>query len=155
MQNAEFVIKTDHKPLKFLLESPMPNRKIQLWALSMAGYNCRIENIQGTTNICADLLSKHPDNVGLEKVRYEQDVSLNVNDNSYQVNVLDSTNFDPKAYASCELIQEDSLQKPESLDLKDFEMYTKQYKDDDQMTLRSQVENGSNPGRNNQRHIIL
>ena len=85
--NAEFVIKTDHKSLKYLLESPMPNRKIHLWALSMAGYNCRIENIQGTTKTCADLLSKHADNVGLEKVRYEQDVSLDVNDNSYQVNV--------------------------------------------------------------------
>ena len=96
LHNAEFVIKTDHKPLKYLLESPMQNRKIQLWALSMAGYNCRIEYIQGTTNTCADLLSRHPDNVGLEKERDEQDVSLDVNDNSYQVNVLDSTNFDPK-----------------------------------------------------------
>ena len=76
LHNAEFVIKTDHKPLKYLLESPMQKRKIQLWALSMAGYNCRNEYIQGTTNTCADLLSKHQDNVGLEKVRDEQDESM-------------------------------------------------------------------------------
>lgn len=30
LHDAEFVIKTDHKPLKYLLESPMQNRKIQL-----------------------------------------------------------------------------------------------------------------------------
>ena len=29
----------------------------------MAGYNCSIEYIAGTTNTCADLLSRHPDNV--------------------------------------------------------------------------------------------
>ena len=27
---AQFIIKTDHKPLKYLLESPMQNKKIQL-----------------------------------------------------------------------------------------------------------------------------
>ena len=121
----------------------------------MAGYNCRIEYIQGTTNTCADLLSRHPDNVGLEKERDEQDVSLDVNDNSYQVNVLDSTNFDPNSYASCELPHEDSLQKPETLDLKDFDMYNEQSKDDDLMTLKSQVENGGDPGKNNQRHYLI
>ena len=95
-------------------------------------------------------MSRHPDNVRLEKVRDEHNVSLDINDNSYQVNVLDSTNFDPKAYASCELPQEDSLQKPEKLDLKDFDMYTEQSKDDDLMTLRSEGDNGGDPGRNKQ-----
>ena len=61
LHNAQFVIKTDHKPLKYLLESPMQNKKIQLWALNMAVYNCSIEYIAGTTNACADLLSRHPD----------------------------------------------------------------------------------------------
>ena len=36
LHNAQFVIRTDHKPLKFLLESPMQNKKIQLWALSIS-----------------------------------------------------------------------------------------------------------------------
>ena len=155
LHDAEFVIKTDHKPLKYLLESPMQNRKIQLWALSMAGYNCRIEYIRGSTNTCADLLSRHPDNVGLEKERNEDDVSLDVNDNAYQVNVLDSSNFDPKAYASCELPQTDSLKKPETSDLKDFDMYIEQSKDDDLMSLRSQIENGGGPVKTSQRHYLI
>ena len=49
------VIKTGQKSLKYLLESRLQNRNIQLWALRMAGYNCKIENIEGTTNTCADL----------------------------------------------------------------------------------------------------
>ena len=43
LHGAQFVIKTDHKPLICLLGSPMQNKKIQLWALSMAGNNCTIE----------------------------------------------------------------------------------------------------------------
>ena len=60
LHGARFFIKTDHKPQEYLLESPMQNKKIQLWALSMAGYNCTIEYIAGTENTCADLLSGKP-----------------------------------------------------------------------------------------------
>ena len=60
LHNAEFIIRTDHKPLKYLLESPMQNKKIQLWALGISGYNCKIEYIAGPENTCADLLSRLP-----------------------------------------------------------------------------------------------
>ena len=104
LHNSQFVIRTDHKPLKYLLESPMQNKKIQLWALSMSGYNCTIEYITGTTNTCADLLSRHPDNV--RKTSDDQDCEevedqtvLDVNDNLYEINVLDSTQFEQKSFA--------------------------------------------------------
>ena len=108
LHNAQFVIRTDHKPLKYLLESPMQNKKIQLWALSMSGYNCSIEYIAGSTNSCADLLSRHPDNVQKasdiqNSKEVEDQTVLDVNDNLYEVNVLDSNQFDPKTFASCEL----------------------------------------------------
>ena len=85
--NAQFVIKTDHKPLKYLLKSPMQNKKIQMWASSMSGYNCSIEYIEGTTNTCADLLSRHPDKVNEtqnseEEVELDQTV-LDVNNNLF------------------------------------------------------------------------
>ena len=60
LHGAEFIIKTDHKPLKYLLESPMQNKKVQLWALGISGYNCKIEYISGAQNTCADLLSRSP-----------------------------------------------------------------------------------------------
>ena len=47
LHGAEFVIRTDHMPLKFLLDSPMTNKKIQLWSLGISGYNCKIEYIRG------------------------------------------------------------------------------------------------------------
>ena len=59
----------------------MQNRKIQTWALGMAGYNCKVKYIEVTTNTCADLLSRHPENVGSEKDRLEDDVDLDINDN--------------------------------------------------------------------------
>ena len=40
----------------------MQNKKIQLWALTIAGYNCKVEYIAGTSNSCADLLSRVPTN---------------------------------------------------------------------------------------------
>lgn len=62
LHDAEFVIRTDHKPLKYILESTMQNKKIQLWVLDITGYNCKIEYIAGTENTCADLLSRTPQN---------------------------------------------------------------------------------------------
>ena len=85
LHNAQFVLKTDHKPLKYLLESPIQKKKFQIWALSMSGYNCSIEYKEAATNKCADLLSRHPDKVNGtqnsdEKVDKDQTV-LDVNDN--------------------------------------------------------------------------
>jgi hypothetical protein len=60
LHNASFTIRTDHKPLKYILESPMQNKKIQLWALSIAGYNCKVEYVAGTDSLVADLLSRMP-----------------------------------------------------------------------------------------------
>ncbi len=78
----------------------MQNKKIQLWALSMAGYNCEIEYIAGTTNTCADMLSRKPDDPAQpqvpEEAGMEDEVVLDVNDNAFEVNVIDSTQFDPR-----------------------------------------------------------
>ena len=89
----------------------------------MSGYNCSIEYIAGTTNSCADLLSRYPDNVyktsGIPN-NEEIDVQtvLDVNDNLYEVNVLDSNQFDPKTFASCELPMNDSLEKCDCSDFR-------------------------------------
>ena len=74
----------------------------------MSGYNCSIEYIAGPTNTCAELLSRHPDNVqkasdfqNSKDVEYQ--TVLDVNDNLYEINVIDSNQFDPKTFASCKL----------------------------------------------------
>ena len=161
LHNAQFVIRTDHKPLKFLLESPMQNKKIQLWALSMSGYNCSIEYIAGPTNTCADLLSRHPDNVqkasdiqNSEEV--EDQTVLDVNDNLYEVNVIDSNQFDPKTFASCDLPTNDSFEKCDCSDFSKvgFDMKIEQTRDDDISEIRSMILNGKE-SKDIQKHYLL
>ena len=72
------------------------------------------------TKTCADLLSKHPDNVQkASDIQNSEDVEdqtvLDVNANLYEVNVTDSNQFDPKSFASCELPTNDSFQTSEKL----------------------------------------
>ena len=88
LHNAEFTIKSDHKPLKYILESPMQNKKIQLWVLGLSGYNCKVEYIKGVHNTCADLLSRTPQTVEShpEEVQYEPDTT----DRTFEVSVINS-----------------------------------------------------------------
>ena len=161
---ASLVIRTDHKLLKYLLESPMQNKKIQLWALSMSGYNCSIEYIAGTTNTCADLLSRHPDNIKkiteLTDKHDSGDVTdekeLDVNENIFQINVLDSNQFKPRTFASCEVPNEESFEK---CDCSDFikvglDIKLEQNKDEEISEIKSMITSGKE-NKNVQRHYIL
>jgi hypothetical protein len=60
LHGAQFTIMTDHKPLKYILQSPMQNKRVQNWALCISGYNCCVRYIPGVENTCADLLSCLP-----------------------------------------------------------------------------------------------
>ena len=105
LHNTEFIIKTDHKPLKYLLEAPMQNKKIQLWALSIAGYNCKIEYIEGKANICADLLSRPIDSYG--PISENIDVQPDVSNNTLEIGAMDSNQFYPESFASYNLKEKD------------------------------------------------
>ena len=153
LHGAQFVIKTDHKPLKYLLESPMQNKKIQLWALSMAGYNCTIEYIAGTTNTCADLLSRKPDDADKCQEDLTDEVDLDVNDNTFEVNVIDSNQFEPKEFASCEIPFEDSLVKPDEC-LPGLDMVNEQNKDDEIVEFKTILVHGE-PSKEVQRRYLV
>ena len=163
LHNAQFVIKTDHKALKYLLESPMTNKKLCMWSLSMSGYNCTIEYIEGSKNTCADLLSRHPDNVTTGHLldsgfleNDNDDVVLDVNDNLYEVNVLDSSQFEPRSYASCDLPERDNLDKSDLSDFKklDLDMKIEQIKDDDISEIRSMILDNKE-SKDIQRHYLI
>ena len=157
LHGAEFVIKTDHKPLKYLLESPMQNKKVQLWALSMSGYNCQIEYIPGTTNTCADLLSRKPDDeasVEPENLDEGEEVTLDINDNTFEVNTLNSNRFEPKRFAKCDVPIDDPLKKPEDC-FPELDMVKEQAKDDEILELKTILVHGD-PGKDTQRkHLIV
>ena len=154
LHGAQFVIKTDHKPLKYLLESPMQNKKIQLWALSMAGYNCTIEYIAGTTNTCADLLSRRPDEPGhCQEENLTEEFDLDVNDNTFQVDVINSNEFEPKKFASCDVPFDDSLVKPDDC-LPGLDMISEQNKDDELLELKTILVHGE-PSKEVQRRYLV
>ena len=161
LHNAQFIIRTDYKPLKYLLEYPMQNKKIQLWALSMSGYNCSIEYIAGTTNTCADLLSRHPDKINKtsesqENGDIDSEKVLDVNDNLYGVHVIDSNQFEPKTFAGCHLPNEESFEKCDCADFKTegFDMSVEQNRDDDISEIRSMILNGQE-SKDVQKHYLL
>ena len=55
---ADFVVYTDHKPLKSLFTKEMKNTKIQRWAVLLVEYGAQIEYRQGKNNIRVDMLSR-------------------------------------------------------------------------------------------------
>ena len=86
LHNATFVIKTDHKPLKYILDSPTQNKKIQLWALSMAGYNCSVCYIPGPT-IISDLLSRRPNGKDTSDDNQSVISDPDVDDRTFEISV--------------------------------------------------------------------
>ena len=100
LHGAEFIIKTDHKPLNYLLESPMQNEKVHLWALGISEYNRKIEYISGVQNTCADVLSRSPPCAENQEV--DGEIEVDVSDKAFEINTFNSNQLNPKQFASCE-----------------------------------------------------
>lgn len=151
LHNAQFVIRTDHKPLKYLLEAPMQNKKIQLWALGIAGYNCTIEYIAGKDNTCADLLSRPVDayNIKENTMVVEPDIS----DNTLEINAFNSNGFCPKEFASYEADIEDS-HIPEK-GCPGFDIIAEQNSDTNISALKTQLAEGKMGTAQERKHILL
>ncbi|CAG2216830.1 unnamed protein product [Mytilus edulis] len=108
LHGAEFIIRTDHKPLKYLLLSPQCNKKLQLWALGIESYNCKIEWLAGTDNTIADYLSRRPP--GQEGNQNQSEaIEVDISDKAFQINTLNSNEFNPKDFASCDYKADDQL----------------------------------------------
>ena len=139
LHNAKFTIKTDHKPLEYLLESQLQNKKVQLWALGISGYNCNIEYIPGMENKRADLLSRKPDtdDSSDEKALLEPDI----NDNTFEVGGINSYQFNPKHFAGCNLPAKEGVDVPYS-DFKELDMALEQSKDKNIIKLKTLLEQG-------------
>ena len=58
LYGKEFVLQTDHMPLKFLCGMKNKNDRLIRWILSLQPYKFVIEYIKGTDNVCADMISR-------------------------------------------------------------------------------------------------
>ena len=144
LHNAKFVIKTHHKPLKYILNSPLNNKKIQMWSMSIMGYNCTIEYITGRENTCADLLSRAPQNTGDTNTENKYDIDdFGDNDNMYQVSALNSNRFEPSKFASTK-VDDPDLPNPNVKDytVRELDMVAEQAKDDTIQKLKTKLETG-------------
>ncbi|VDI05237.1 Hypothetical predicted protein [Mytilus galloprovincialis] len=98
LHGAEFIIRTDTQPLKYLLLSPQ----------CIASYNCRIEWLAGTDNTIADYLSRRPP--GQEGNQNQSEtIEVDISDKAFQINTLNSNEFNPKDFASCDYKEDDQL----------------------------------------------
>ncbi|VDI37073.1 Hypothetical predicted protein [Mytilus galloprovincialis] len=143
LHNAEFVILTDHRPLRYILDGPVTNKKLQLWALGIAGYNCKVEYIAGTANSCADLLSRIPTKSDENNHVQETDDDVDFDDKAYEVGTLNSNSFDSRRYASCHLDEDNDLVKPD-IDLPgEFSMEAEQAEDEIIASLKKRLQSGT------------
>lgn len=141
LHNAIFTIKTDHKPLKYILDASMQSKKIQLWALSLAGYNCKVEYIEGRYNCCADLLSRLPSNTPDNKEDKDEN-EPDVNDNTFEVSAINSNRIESKLFVNSDFKVPDDLIKP-FLDLPEHIDVQELQKSDEQIVkLKERIEKG-------------
>ena len=154
LHGAEFIVRTDHKPLKYLLESPMQNRKVQMWALSIAGYNCQIEYIEGVANTVADLLSRTPQGCHKVQNKTKGEEEVEISDKFLEVNAFNSNRFDPKLYAGWEDQGTNGKEEPETT-WEGVDMVREQDKDGVVKDIKEQLESGKAAGTLKNRHLIL
>ena len=75
----------------------MQNKKIQLWALGISSYNCKIEYIAGKTNYCAVLLSRTPHRDDANETD-EDNINPDINHNAYESNTINPNACNPTTF---------------------------------------------------------
>ena len=156
LHGAQFVINTDHKPLQYLLTSEMQNRKVQMWALAIAGYNCTIQYIPGKNNYVADMLSRRPE----QRVEEEEDSTaqetVEEHDHSYEINVINSNKVDPKQYANYEQLEDSEIEIPKNpMQLENFNMMDEQNKDNEITQIIAQLHKEEAPKKVKDKYLLI
>lgn len=154
LHNAKFVIRTDHKPLKYLLDAPMKNKKIQLWALGIAGYNCTIEYIPGTENTCADLLSRTPTTTEASTTEFDEP---DVHDNTLEINFINSNAINPREHTNLDIGEPDIPYKPkiELQENGELNIAEEQAKDPEIAFLVRQLQQGRATKSTGSKHLLI
>ena len=90
LHDSEFVIRIGHKPVRYIMDSPVQNIKIQHWTINIHGYHCKIEYIVGKKNACADMLSCLPHRPSDSKDGNEV-AGLDITDKTFEVSMINSS----------------------------------------------------------------
>ncbi|KAL4232960.1 hypothetical protein ACF0H5_007648 [Mactra antiquata] len=139
IHGSKVVLYTDHQPLTYLMSSPMANKRLQKWSLSLSNYDLTIKYIAGRDNRCADMLSRirHPPLSPQEEAKIED--CEEINDNAYQINLINTTQMDTRQFVS--VIDDeprDNFERP-TFDDVTLNMTTEQERDDGLNTIKNQL----------------
>lgn len=69
LYGAKFTVVTDNNPLTYVLAKAKLDATCHRWLSSLASYDLNIVYRPGTTNVDADVLSRHPGNVNEQSVQ--------------------------------------------------------------------------------------
>ena len=58
LYGREFILETDHQPLRCIQKSKVVNHRIMRWALALQPYRYRVVSIKGSDNVGADYMSR-------------------------------------------------------------------------------------------------
>ena len=153
LHDSEFVIRTDHKPLKNLMNSTIENKKIQYWTTNIRGYNCKIKYIEGKKNVCADMLSRltHIDIDDNNETLSGPDIT----DKTFEINFINSSTNDPKNFAQYEEITPDKQCSKEELTVPNFDIIAEQCKDKELRKIKETLQNGQASQAINSKYMML
>jgi hypothetical protein len=143
LHGASFTIRTDHKPLKYVLESPMQNKKIQLWAMCITGYDCTVEYMAGTENSCADLLSRIDHSLLGDDSDRSTEAGPDVSDKTYQIETLDSSQFNPRDHMDSTIETKDIEVPNKDETFPGIDLVFEQEQDPELMKLRLRLKNAT------------
>jgi len=60
LYGQEFILETDHQPLKYLNQTEFQNGRVMRWSLALQPYRFTVRFIKGSQNVGgADFLSRH------------------------------------------------------------------------------------------------
>ena len=143
LTNSQFVIKTDCKPLKNLLNSDVKNRRVALWSLTIASYNCKIEYLPSGSNSVADLLSRVPKdpNFPSESGSSAGESLPEISDKTYEIGVLTSNQMPPGAHKRIKIPEQDLLDQPRP-GLLGVDLQVEQASDPEVQEISKQIHSG-------------
>ncbi|CAG2232916.1 Transposon Ty3-G Gag-Pol polyprotein,Retrovirus-related Pol polyprotein from transposon opus,Retrovirus-related Pol polyprotein from transposon 297,Retrovirus-related Pol polyprotein from transposon 17.6,Transposon Ty3-I Gag-Pol polyprotein [Mytilus edulis] len=131
----------------------LPNPVKELWALGIASYNCKIEWLAGTDNTIADYLSRRPP--GQEGNQNQNEtIEVDISDKAFQINTLNSNEFNPKDFASCDYKEDDQLSVKECT-IPGYDMKIEQSLDVELSEIINQINTGKASRSVDNKHIII
>ena len=60
LSGRSFIIQTDHRPLSYIQQAKLSNKRIMGWAMMLQEYRFRVVSIPGKSNFGSDFLSRVP-----------------------------------------------------------------------------------------------